>query len=74
MLLVPPAQLQVTTIDSSDVVMSAEERAFSLLYSTYDEMATVDCLDITPEGTMAWKTVVKRYAIFLNQVHTYSWP
>ena len=58
---VPSSQLSLTTTDSSDTVVSAEERAANLLSSMYDQIVTMDYLDISPDGIKAWDTAVKRY-------------
>lgn len=38
-----------------------EEGAVHEVHKAYDTMKVVDCLDLTPEGTAAWNTALKRY-------------
>lgn len=38
-----------------------EEGAVHEVHKAYETMKVVDCLDLTPEGTAAWNTALKRY-------------
>lgn len=38
-----------------------EEGAVHEVHKAYETMKVVDCLDLTPEGTAAWNTALKRF-------------
>ena len=45
-----------------------EEGAVHEVHKAYDTMKVVDCLDLTPEGTAAWNTALKRYVDIDNWI------
>jgi len=54
-----PAADKAFSADVSSTLYN-EEGAVHEVHKAYDTMKVVDCLDLTPEGTGAWNTALKR--------------
>ena len=51
---------KVFTVEVATAVYT-EEGAVHEVHKAYDMMKVVNCLDLTPEGTIAWNTALKQY-------------
>ena len=54
-----PAADKAFSADVSSALYN-EEGAVHEVHKAYDTVKVVDCLDLTPEGTGAWNTALKR--------------
>ncbi|CAG0908039.1 unnamed protein product [Cyprideis torosa] len=67
---IPPAPSKGADLASLDSTASADVKLSEEIDLAYEDVKEVDCLDITREGTEAWKAAVRRYDERIDRVET----